>query len=89
MGALGRPQEGPRRWGWGRESGKGLLVGIGAHGGALHPGFRKTSSNRNPELTRHMLFALPPTLSWWAPCGVSGVEGALLPPAMVPTPLQR
>lgn len=32
-GAPGRPQEGPGREGWGRESGKELLVGIRAHGG--------------------------------------------------------
>lgn len=89
-GALGRPQEGPGRGGWGRESGKGLLVGIRAHGGVgsapwIQENKLKPKSGTNKA---HALCPAPrPRLV--GAMRVSGVEGVLLPPAMVPAPLRR
>ena len=89
-GARGRPQEVPGRGGWGRESGKGLLVGIRAHGGVgsapwiqenkLKP---KSGTNKAPALCPA---PRPPLVGAMQ---VSGVEGALLPPAMVPASLRH
>ena len=89
-GALGRLQEGPGRGGWGRESRKGLLVGIRAHGGVgsapwIQENKLKPKSRTNKA---HSLCPAPrPPLG--GVMQVSGVEGVLLPPAMVPAPLRH